>query len=69
MQVSPWEVWAAMRARFWGCAAALVATLIVGLGVAAFLAWPSVHLGTPGDALARVVAPRFAGAVSGAELR
>jgi peptidoglycan hydrolase-like protein with peptidoglycan-binding domain len=69
MQVSPWEVWAAMRARFWGCAAALVATLIVGLGVAAFLAWPSVHLGTPGDALARVVAPRFAGAVTGAELR
>ena len=58
-----------MRARVWGCAAALVAVVVAGLGVTAFLAWPSVHLGTPGDALARVVAPRLAGTVTGAELR
>ena len=58
-----------MRARVWGCAAALVAALVVGGGVTAFVAWPTVHLGTPGDALARVVAPRFAGTVTGAELR
>jgi peptidoglycan hydrolase-like protein with peptidoglycan-binding domain len=46
-----------------------VAAVVVGLGVTAYLAWPSVQLGAPGDALARVVAPRFAGTVTGAELR
>ncbi len=69
MRVSLREVWPAVRARVWGCAAALVAALVVGGGVAAFVAWPTVHLGTPGDALASVVAPRFAGTVTGAELR
>ena len=58
-----------MRARVWGCAAALVAAAIVGGGVAAFVAWPSVHLGTSGDALAQVEAPRFAGTLTGAEVR
>jgi peptidoglycan hydrolase-like protein with peptidoglycan-binding domain len=58
-----------VRARVWGCAAALAAALVVGGGVTAYVAWPTVHLGTPGDALARVVAPRFAGTVTGAELR
>jgi peptidoglycan hydrolase-like protein with peptidoglycan-binding domain len=54
---------AAVRARFWGCAAALVAVVAVAGGVAAFVLWPSAHLGAPGEALARVVLPRFAGQV------
>jgi peptidoglycan hydrolase-like protein with peptidoglycan-binding domain len=43
--------------------------VIVGGGVAAYVAWPHVRLGSPGDALAQVVSPRFAGALTGAELR
>jgi hypothetical protein len=50
-------------------AAALVAVVVVGLGVTAFLAWPSVGLGAPGDALARVVTPRFAGQVTRVDVR
>ena len=42
-----------MRARVWFSAAALVAAVVVGAGVAAFIWWPSVHLGAPGDALAQ----------------
>jgi peptidoglycan hydrolase-like protein with peptidoglycan-binding domain len=45
-------------------AAALVAVVMVGLGAVAFVAWPSVRLGAPGEALARVVTPRFAGKVT-----
>ena len=46
-----------MRARVWIGAAALVAVVVGGLAVAARLAWPSAHLGAPGDALAHVVSP------------
>ena len=58
-----------MRARVWFSAAALVAAVVVGAGVAAFIWWPSVHLGAPGDALARVAAPRFAGQVTAVKVR
>ncbi len=58
-----------MRARVWFSAAALVAAVVVGAGVAAFIWWPSVHLGAPGDALARVAAPRFAGEVTAVQVR
>ena len=58
-----------MRARVWFSAAALVAAVVVGAGVAAFIWWPSVHLGAPGDALAQVAAPRFAGQVTAVQVR
>ena len=58
-----------MRARVWFSAAALVAAVVVGAGVAAFIWWPSVQLGAPGDALARVSAPRFAGEVTAVQVR
>jgi L,D-transpeptidase catalytic domain len=59
----------AVRARVWVCAAALVAVVICGVGVAAFALWPSARLGPPGDALARVVLPRFAGRIAAVEVR
>jgi hypothetical protein len=53
----------AVRARVLFCAAALLAVGICGGAAAAFVLWPSAHLGAPGDALARVVLPRFAGQI------
>jgi hypothetical protein len=57
-----------VRARVWVCSAALLAAAVVGGGVAAFLLWPSARLGEPGDALARVELPRFAGKLAGVEV-
>ena len=57
-----------MRARVWIGAAALTAVVAGGLAAAYFL-WPSAHLGTPGDALARVVVPRFAGEITAVDVR
>jgi L,D-transpeptidase catalytic domain len=59
---------AGVRARVWVCSAALLAAAVVGGGVAAFLLWPSARLGEPGDALARVELPRFAGKLAGVEV-
>jgi peptidoglycan hydrolase-like protein with peptidoglycan-binding domain len=58
----------AVRARVWIGAAALTAVVAGGLAAAYFL-WPSAHLGTPGDALARVVVPRFAGEITAVDVR
>jgi peptidoglycan hydrolase-like protein with peptidoglycan-binding domain len=58
-----------VRARVWFSAAALVAVLVCGVGTAAFVLWPSARLGAPGDALARVVLPRFAGQVEAVHVR
>jgi peptidoglycan hydrolase-like protein with peptidoglycan-binding domain len=59
----------AVRARVWVCAAALLAVVVVGGAIAAFVLWPSAHLGAPGDALARVVLPRFAGQIDAVAVR
>ena len=59
----------AVRARVLFGAAALLAVAICGGGAAAFVFWPTAHLGAPGDALARVVLPRFAGQLAGVEVR
>ena len=58
-----------MRARVLVGAAALLAMVVCGGGVAAFLLWPQAHLGEPGDALTRVALPRFAGRLAGVEVR
>ena len=58
-----------MRARFWVCSAALLAVVVCGGGAAAFFLWPSAHLGAPGNALARIVLPRFAGKIDAVTVR
>ena len=58
-----------MRARVRFGAAALLAVVICGGGAAAFVFWPTAHLGAPGDALAHVVVPRFAGQLAGVDVR
>ena len=63
------EVKLAVRARVWACAAALLAVIICGGAASAFVLWPSARLGAPGDALARVVLPRFAGQIDGVVVR
>jgi L,D-transpeptidase catalytic domain len=57
------------RGRKWAIAAALVLLVCAGAAIAALLVWPSVRLDSSPDALARVVAPRFAGRVEAVSVR
>jgi peptidoglycan hydrolase-like protein with peptidoglycan-binding domain len=59
----------AVRARVWVCSAALLAVVICGGAVAAFVLWPSARLGGAGDALAHIVLPRFAGQIDAVAVR